>query len=144
MLWISRIAILVAILFVFVLWASGEEIDLSIIAQVESSNNPMAISFKGAKYGRGLMQISEIALLDYNIENNAAVAPEELFIPEVVQMVARWMFEVRLPQLLRNIGISATVDNLLFAYSAGVGNVKRGIMPEETRKYIEKYHSLMK
>ena len=141
--WLSRIAVAVALLFVLALWASAEEVDLAIIATIESSNNPMAISFSGAKYGRGLCQISEICLKEYNRLAIAhqwnKVAIDELFTPKTNLIIANWYMNKRIPYMLRYYGVEDTVDNRLWAYNAGIGRVVNGVMPEETEDYIEKY-----
>jgi len=138
--WLSRIAVVVALLFVLALWAFAEEVDMSIIAQIESSSNPMAISYKGAKYGRGLCQISEVCLKEYNEYTFCPdYTVEELFIAKVNLKIADWYMNKRIPSMLRYYGVEDTVDNRLWAYNAGIGRVVNGVMPEETKRYIEKY-----
>jgi hypothetical protein len=138
--------VLVAILLLFGA-ARADLVNLDIIAKIESSNNPLAISYRGAKYGRGLYQISEIALLDYNRENNAKIAPTSLFEPKIGEMVAQWLFEARLPQILQNKGIPVTLANLLIAYNFGPGNLGKYLrgkaeLPEETKNYLKRYFKL--
>jgi hypothetical protein len=48
----------------------------------------------------------------------------------------------RIPQMLKAYKIPDTIDNRLWAYNAGIGNVKKGRLPKETRNYIRKYHKL--
>lgn len=133
------VAFIIVLILTLAYKACYPEINLDIISQIESSNNPQAVSYAGAKYGRGLYQISEIALKDYNIENHTAIAPEELFNPEINKQIAQWLFEVRIPQILNNWDIPITNETLLWAYNAGVGRVKQGVMPKETKNYIRKY-----
>ena len=152
--WLSRIAVVVALLFVLALWAFAEEVDMSIIAQIESSSNPMAISYKGAKYGRGLCMISEICLKEYNelvgvpklvvinkcrVVRAQPITKSELFISGTNLKIAQWYMNKRIPQMLRYYGVEDTVKNRLWAYNAGIGRVVNGIMPKETKRYIEKY-----
>ena len=40
---------------------------------------------------------------------------------------------------LKNYGMPETVENMLSAYSTGIGNVRKGIIPQETRDYLDKY-----
>jgi len=141
--WLSRIAVVVALLFVLALWAFAEEVDISIVAQIESSSNPMAISYRGAKYGRGLCQISEVCLEDYNNHNirheRNKIVVEQLFTPKTNLIIADWYMNKRIPYMLRYYGIEDTVKNRLWSYNAGIGRVVNGIMPQETKRYIEKY-----
>ena len=132
-----------AIMFAILFFAGvvRAEVDLSIIAQIESSGNPNAVSFRGAKYGRGLYQISEVALADYNASNSPRIAPEMLFDPEIGLQVASWYIG-QIKRYLRHYGLEVSTYNILWAYNAGIGRVKQEIMPEETKLYIEKYRSL--
>lgn len=136
--------LVIATIFILIGIVRAEEIDLSIIAKIESNSNPMAISYKGAKYGRGIYQISEICLKDYNMANNAEISPVELFSPKVNRDVAFWYFNLALPLYLRNKGIPVTPVNLLIAYNFGIGNLSKYLqgkveLPKETRNYLIKY-----
>ena len=127
--------------------APAAEIDLSIIATIESSNNPLAYNEDSG--ARGLYQITEICLKDYNqYAKRPANAPilrlEALFSPEINKKVAQWYLNKRIPQLLSFYHIEDTIDTRLFAYNAGIGRVIKGIMPRETRNYILKYQRLAK
>lgn len=51
---------------------------LSIIS-IESRFKKDAVSFLGAKYGRGLAQVSEIALKEYNLWNNTNILADDLY-----------------------------------------------------------------
>ena len=139
--WVKAGALLILLSSCQMRPAMAVEVNLDIIAQIESSGNRWAISYAGAKYGRGLYQVSEIALLDYNKENNAKIAPESLFEPMIGEMVAKWYLTQRIPFFLRNKGIPVTLANILWAYSAGIGNVVKGIKPQETRNYIKRYYA---
>jgi soluble lytic murein transglycosylase-like protein len=138
------IAITIALLVMWIIFSfagvARAEIDMNIIAQIESSGNPNAVSFRGAKYGRGLYQVSEVALADYNRNraHSSQVAPESLFDPEVGYRVAFWYIS-QIKRYLRHYGHEVTTNNILWAYNAGIGRVNQGIMPEETKLYIAKY-----
>jgi len=123
-------------------YGNGTLIDLTIISEIESNNRDTAISFRGARYGRGRYQISEICLKDYNQETRSNIAPEELFCPVVGYQVAHWYITRRIPQILRNWGIPITEETILWGYNAGVGRVRDGIKPVETVNYINKYRRL--
>lgn len=125
------------------------EIDLARIATIESSNNPKADSFRGAKFGRGLHQVSEIALQEYNQRRKESLTPEELYDPETNTKVADWYVQ-RIGQALSFWGIPQTEETLLASYNWGMGNVRRWYkegadpkkLPKETRDYIKKYRNL--
>lgn len=61
---------------------------------VESWFNPNATSYKGAKYGRGLCQVSEIVLKEYNWHNEYGdiFEPNDLYDIEINIKVACWYF----------------------------------------------------
>ena len=139
---IGIILLVLIISLAVVVMVRAEEIDLKAIAQIESNNNPQAVSYTGAKYGRGLYQISEICLKDYNQQNNAKLAPTSLFDPETNEEVAKWYLTQRIPFIFANWGIPVTTINVLWAYNAGVGRVRQGIMPKETKSYLAKYAKL--
>ena len=138
------------IILLCLLWpqrAGASEVNLDIIATIESNHNPKAVSFRGPKYGRGMYQVSEVCLDEYNYyvqrpANASNLPPDALFSPETCLKVAKWYLEVRIPQMLKYYGIEDTIDNRLWAYSAGIGRVVKGIMPDETKKYLIKYHRL--
>lgn len=133
----------VAILVLCAVWLTGNcyaEVDMGAIAQIESSNNPNAVSFRGAKYGRGLYQISEVCLKHYNTSNKADIRPVELFNPSINGKVANWYFE-----WLRGLNLSDY--EAIIAYNWGIGNFwkyKRGekSLPKETLNYLTKYQCL--
>jgi soluble lytic murein transglycosylase-like protein len=123
-----------------------EGIDLGRISQIESSGNPEAVSYRGAKYGRGLHQISEVALRDYNKATGEKIKPSQLFDSRVNTKVAKWYFG-KLEGYLKHYNIPVTDEHLLAAYNWGIGNLKKWYeagadpskLPSETRGYIEKY-----
>jgi len=116
----------------------GAEVDINKIIQIESSGNPLAVSFLGAKYGRGLAQVSESALADYNRVYSHTIAPESLFNPEVNVRVAKGYIEI-IKGYLKHYGLPVNTKNILWAYNAGIGNVVKGIIPDETKEYLRKY-----
>lgn len=136
----------------------AEEVNMDIIAQIESNNNPNAYNYKSG--ARGLYQITEICLKDYNELNGTYqdiysgigikevnkklnnITIEQLFNPVINRRIAEWYLNKRIPQLLAYYNIEDTLDNRLWAYNAGIGKVVKGICPKETRNYIKKYHQL--
>ena len=121
-------------------------VNLDTIKQIESSGNPDAISFRGAKYGRGLYQISEVCLADYNqfAGHVFTFYPKDLFNPKINEMIAKWYLTKRIPAMLRHYNKEVTVENVLWAYSAGIGRVVEGVMSSETKEYIFLYKNLDK
>ncbi len=124
----------------FSLSAFAQEIDLNALAQVESSNNPKAVSFLGVKYGRGWLQVSEVALADYNASHSHKIAPESLFDKETNIRVASW-YITRLKRYLRHYGVEVNLENLLSAYNLGAKSVANG---KRADRYIEKYYKALK
>lgn len=118
-------------------------VDTSKVFTIESSNNPKAYNKKSGAVGLG--QIVDIALKDYNILNpKEQYTKEQLFDPKINTRVSTWMLEDRIPKMLKHFNIPITTENILWAYNAGIGNVVKGIKPQETVDYIEKYNSLTK
>lgn len=117
--------------------ASEISIDMHALSSIESSCNPNAISFIGAKYGRGLYQISEIALKEYNnYHTEERYAVQELFNPEINGKVAQWLLNERIPQLLRFYGHDITVGSILNVYNIGIGSYNKG---KRNNNYVKKY-----
>ena len=121
-------------------------IDYDAIAMIESSNNPLAYNEKSG--ARGLFQIREIALKDYNnYHRNRMYMEADLFEGSVSKEIAIWLFEVRIPQLLKHYELEVNLKNLLFSYNWGTKNVsdwyKNGAkieyVPTETRNYYDRY-----
>jgi soluble lytic murein transglycosylase-like protein len=115
-------------------------INLATLAQIESSNDPSA--YNEATKARGLYQITPICLLDYHIQTREVINPKELFYEDINRRICVWYLAVRIPQLLKHYSIPVTVDNVLTAYHAGIGNLKRGVIGKQTHEYIKKYHKI--
>lgn len=117
--------------------AARAEIDIARIIRIESSGNPRAVSSTGC---RGLMQISVIALDDYNQFHVAKYNFDEMFNAEKNVIVGTWMIEKRIPQMLRHFGKPVTDRNILISNNAGIDYVVRGrTLPAETVGYLKKY-----
>jgi hypothetical protein len=116
-------------------------VDISIICQIESNNNPLA--YNRHSQARGICQITPICLKEYIIYHpSEKIVLESLFCPKTAIKIGVWYVNTRIPQMLRYYGIADTVNNRLWAYNAGIGRVVKGIMPEESRLYIAKYNRL--
>jgi hypothetical protein len=118
----------------------AQEVDLSIIAQIESSNNPLA--YNKRTQATGLYQITPICLKDYNsYHKGMEYALNEMFEPSKGYSVALWYLETRIPQLLKHYGKPDTLETRLISYNCGIGCIDKPL-PVETKNYIIKYHKL--
>jgi len=115
-------------------------IDMGAIATIESSNNPNAYNKRSGAIG--MYQVTDICRRDYNQFHKEQIKKMDLYNERVNRQVSEWYFDVRLPQLLKHYGKGVNLENLLWAYNAGAKKVRDGIMPEETRNYIIKYHKV--
>lgn len=115
-----------------------------IIEVIESNGNSFAISIKDAK---GIMQVTNICLLDYNKANKTNYTESQLFIPEINKEVANWYISIRIPELLKERHLKVNVANVLICYNGGIQEAirynTRGELNEETKNYLIKYfHSI--
>ena len=135
----TTVALFCIISSISLVWA--DKIDLSIIASIESSNNPLAYNAKTQAIG--LYQITPICLKEYNNYHSAStIAQNELYKPQIARLVAEWYVGVRIPQMLKFYGLKDNLDNRLICYNAGIGNLIKGIIPDETQQYIFRYRKL--
>lgn len=115
------------------------EVDMSIISQIESNNNPNAIGKSGEI---GLFQIMPCVLDDYNRYNASNFNRNALFCQNINKRVAQWYMTVRVPQMLKYYGIPVTIENVIYAWNCGIGNVVKGRIPKSTMAYMSKYSKL--
>jgi len=127
---------------------ASDMIDLSIIAKIESSNNPLA--YNQRTQATGLYQITPVCLADFRQNCKWGFADyqlanftmENMFDSYLNFLVAKWYLNERIPQMLKYYNLPDTLENRLTAYNAGIGRVVKGIMPRETKNYILKYKQL--
>jgi hypothetical protein len=114
-------------------------IDLEKISMIESSGNPMAHNKRDDS--RGLYQITKIALQDFNnFHPRGQYTMDDLWNPAINERIARWMFETRIPQMLRHFKKPVTIENLIISFNAGIGYVAHDKpIPSITRLYLKKY-----
>lgn len=106
---------------------------LNAIIQTESEGNPNAISFLGYDYGIGLMQVSKIALLDYNLWNGTSYTQEDLFNPDINVMIGSWIFMHN-----THYGVPEELSALLTAYNCGAKYYKNyGIRDSYVNKILD-------
>ena len=119
---------------------------LSIIAQIESGNNPSAYNPKS--HAIGLYQITPICLKEYNSFHKTKYTEKDLYEPVINEKIASWYLNKRIPQMLKYYKYPATVENILICYNWGIGNFlkwkeRKAELPKETKEYIEKYFELL-
>lgn len=118
--------------------AQAEEIDMDKIMMIESSGNPLAHNKKDNSIG--LYQITPICLAEFNMFHKTEQYREsDLWNPVVNFKIADWYINNRIPKMLKYYKVEDTVENRIWAYNAGIGNVVKGRMPEITKNYIRKY-----
>lgn len=116
---------------------SSNDIDMSIISTIESSNNPKAHNNNSG--ATGLCQITQPALSEFNHHFHKNYSLISMYDENRNLLVADWYMNNRIPAMLKYYGIEDSIENRLWAYNAGIGNVVRNIMPMETKNYINKY-----
>ena len=116
----------------------GQTINLTKIAKIESNFDSTAINPAGDCYG--LFQISEICLKEYNLKHKTNYKIKDLFSVAINGKIAKWYFEVRIPQLLKAYGYKITINNKIICYNAGINTlVKNKEIPSKTVWYINQY-----
>lgn len=86
---------------------------LGMIAQ-ESNFLSTAESFLGPEYGRGLMQVSDIGLKDFNLKTGSNISTLELYNPKVNLIVGCWIYNNNV-----NYGVEEIHSHLIIAYNCG-------------------------
>ena len=87
---------------------------------VESRYTVRIPSRKGAKYGRGLLQVSEIALKDFNLWNGTVYTTGDLYNIEKNIEVGIWAFNQNY-----SYGVETKFEHgAIIAYNVGVGDYK--------------------
>jgi len=117
-------------------------VNLDAVQYIESGNNPNA--YNKITHARGLFQITPICLKDYNKFHGEKIKLNDLYNPVKNKKVAAWYLFVRIPELLNAYDILISETTVLWAYNAGAGNIKKNIMPGETKNYIKKYQKYLK
>ena len=143
--WLTRLVAVGLLLVILGWWATGcaysaPSVDMVKIATIESHNDPSA--YNRASGAIGLCQITPVSLEDFNRAHRTTYPIKNLWDGQFNIMVADWYANIRIPQMLRAYHIKDTVKNRLWAYNAGIGRVRHGIMPKETREYVKKYNAL--
>jgi len=146
---VTRKTALICLMFILKTTTSvypSPQINFSRLAEIESNNNPNAVSFRGAKHGRGTYQVSEAALADYNRANSAQIAPEDLFCPDTNYKVSKWYFG-QIQRYMEYYGIPIKEKYILIAYNWGIGHLTHWYragadwseLPVDVKQYLKKY-----
>lgn len=141
--------------------ALAHPINMEVLAEIESSNNPKAYNKKSG--ARGLYQITPIVLKQFNDKNtmdevlrqgHRAVTEDGLFNPDISWIVANWYLDWLSERC-------DTVDEILIGWNWGIGHLRKWqncsyenmydnpnqcrayiSLPKETRDFLKKYHKL--
>lgn len=113
-------------------------INIDKIIQIESSGRPDVVSDKGAI---GLMQITPIALKDYNQRYGTQFTINDLRDEELNRVIGDNILELRIPEQLKAKGLPDCDFLRLVSYNAGIVEAKRVFesLPTETKNYLKKY-----
>jgi len=117
---------------------ASADVDMDIIAEIESSGDPLAYN-PGSK-ATGAWQVTPICLADYNNYNNTQYTLKDMFNQGDCYEVAFWYLNKRIPQMLRYYGRPVTIDNILICYNFGIRGIVNGDkLPKETKDYLMRY-----
>lgn len=122
------------------IYSQHNKIVYSALAEIESHNNPLAVSSRKAI---GIFQITRPCLSDVNAYLNTNYSLLDCFNPRINYTVAYTYISFVLPKYFLHYNIPLTTTNILWAYNAGIGRIVRGEMPAETKKYIERYYECL-
>jgi hypothetical protein len=128
------------LLLFFVPILSAHPINMKILAEIESSNNPKAYNKKTE--ARGLYQITPLVFKQFreaNLGNPFTLSA--LFEPNMAKFVADWYLD----WLSKRCYV---VDDILISWNWGYGHWRKwadkgavyGCLPKETQKFLIKYH----
>lgn len=131
---------------ILVFWpfkAHADEINLDLIAQIESNSNSDAIN--GNHIGE--YQISPILLEEFNKNTTHNLNKNDLYDSGHSRYIANWYINYKIPQYLYAYKIPDTNVYRIIAWNWGIGHLKKWYrnghqwnkLPLETRRYIIKY-----
>ena len=123
------------------------EIDMDIIAQIESSNNSLA--YNSRTKATGLYQITPICLADYNQYHKIKYTMSDMFNSNKCYIVANWYMNNVLTKYLKYYKIPVTQKNYLISYHDGIGSLIKYLngkrkLGKEMKGYLLKYEKLNK
>lgn len=128
-------------------------INLDVIADIESGSDPMAHNNKSGATGE--YQITQVVVDAYNNRTPSItedtlgnpLALSDMYNPPISEMVANWYLNIKIPRLIWYYSIPDTTTSRLIAYNWGIGHLRHWFkngahwnrLPRETRNYIKKY-----
>lgn len=121
-------------------------VDMTAIAQIESSNGQNPKAYDVTRLCIGKYQINhKTALVEYNQFNRTNYTKFDLLDDDINLLIADWYMHKRIPQMLRHFKKVVSTENQIIAYNAGVKYVVDGSpLPNETKTYLKKYKELTK
>jgi len=125
----------------------ASEVNLSAIAQIESSHIPFAINPADPGGAWGKYQITPVALEDYNKAHKTNYKSYQMLNPSLCEKVAVWLLGKRADQFIKAYKLPNTVKTRLVLYNAGPGGAinhfrKGKPLPQVTQQYLTKYQRL--
>lgn len=124
-------------------FAEGAEIDLDVIALIESSGGHDTTAYNVNRAYVGKYQIGQAVLDEINHFKKTEYTKHDLLNDETSKYIASWYFE-RITFYLQHYELPNTVANMCIAYNWGIGNLvkyNKGLktLPSETRNYLTRY-----
>jgi soluble lytic murein transglycosylase-like protein len=104
------------------------------LIEAESDFSYRANSNLGAEYGRGLMQVSENGLIDYNLWNGTKYKPKDLYNISINLEVGCWCFLQNEYYITKSKAHTLCYDHLYVAYNVGAQKFKN-----HKHEYINNY-----
>lgn len=142
--------VIAMLLLLFAGKAQAQDINLDIIADIESSHEPLAYNRKSGATGE--YQIKPIVLKDYNANNDDGYhykySIDDMYNPTYARLVSGWYINYQIPLYINRMKIPDTPMTRLIAYNFGIGNLRHWFkhgshwnrLPLETRNYIRRYY----
>ena len=89
----------------------AEQINIELIAKIETNNN--YAFYEPILQKRGVCALSIFTLSDYNCHSkDEDYRIVDLFSPPVNKRIADWLYNTRIPFLLQRIGAEVTIENI--------------------------------
>jgi hypothetical protein len=123
---------IVFLLFCGVKSCHAEDINIKVIAELESSGNVFAKN--GEHYG--LCQLSRLVLADYNRTYHTIWQTVDLYNGVLNMRIAEWYANKEIPRLLKHYKLADTLENRITAWRLGI---KAVMLKKQATKYIQAY-----
>lgn len=132
---ISFIVALVLFIIIFCVEVfAAADIDMDIIAQIESSGCINLVGDNGKALG--CHQLHAGVVSDYNETYDTDFIHWDVMNDDISYMIANWYMNTRIPIMLEFYGVRDNLENRLTAYNMGIGSV---IKNKQALKYINAY-----